>query len=577
MTKNINIQGIINKIMLPINKNQRFYLSIIVLFSISILFIEYGRCSRMRAGLEMFADVYFLCVIITILPVKLRKPIKYIVFGLLYVIGLVDMVCYQIMGTALVPAVVQTWLQTNIQEATEVLHTYLKPSLLFSPIALFFILPLFVYFIKGKTLNLHRYLLFLLFVLTLTSAVYGINNKRYLHNIYTRVSDDDMEEFVDNGLSMTHEYLPIYRLGLSIKEIQRFSEMRNRLLTNVKNTRVDSCSFESPIIVLIIGESYNRHHSSLYGYDIRTTPYQEYLYKEKNLYSFKNVIASYNLTFKSFQNMMTLYDYDSKGQWYNYPILPALFKRAGYKVNFISNQYTLDKASAFTDYTEDVFMNNPEITSYMFDWRNEKSYSYDMDLINDYLSVPDTIGTMPQFVIFHFIGMHADFRSRYPTEQAVFSAANYHRTDLNNEEKQVLADYDNAVVYNDYVINNIIDVFSQKDAIVIHVPDHGELVYDGCQEMGRNQKLQRKYIIPQYDIPFWIYCSNTYKKEHPAICRQIENATERPFMTDDLPHLLLYLAGIKCKWYQRERNLIDNSYNSTRKRFIRGEIDYDKL
>lgn len=571
------MQRIIERLMLPVSKNLRLFLAITALFSISILFVEYARCSRMRAGFEMFADVYLLCVIITILPAKLRTTSKYVMFGALYLIGLIDMICYQIMGTALVPVVVQTWLQTNQQEATEALRTYLNLKLLFTPVVLFLILPLLIYYIKGKVPNPHRYLLSSLFVLILSSAVYGINNKRYLYQVYTRVSDDDMKELIDVDMSMTHEYLPVYRLALSMKEIHRFSTMRSHLMENVRNTQVDSCSFESPLIVLIIGESYNRHHSSLYGYGLQTTLYQERLYKEKNLYRFNDVIASYNLTFKSFQNMMTLYDYDCKGQWYDYPVLPVLFRKAGYKVNLFSNQYTLDKASAFTDYTEDVFMNSSGISSYMFDCRNAKSHSYDMDLINDYLSMVDTAAIVPQFNIFHFIGIHADFHLRYPKEQSLFSSADYHRTDLNNEEKQILADYDNAIAYNDRVISSIINLFSLKDAIVIYVPDHGELVFDGCQEMGRNLQLVPEYVIPQYDIPFWIYCSDTYKEKHPAICRQIENATDRPFMTDDLPHLLLYLAGIKCKEYQPKHNLIDNSFNSSRRRLIRGEVDYDEL
>ena len=48
-------------------------------------------------------------------------------------------------------------------------------------------------------------------------------------------------------------------------------------------------------------------------------------------------------------------------------------------------------------------------------------------------------------------------------------------------------------------------------------------------------------------------------------------------MTDDLPHLLLYLAGIHCKDYQETRSLISNSFNAKRKRLISGEIDYDSI
>ena len=559
----------------PIRNNPRFYLALIFLFTISIIPIEYGRCSRMRAGLEMFGDIYLLCALITPLPAKFRRWVKYAFFGLFYIVGLVDMMCYQTMGVALIPNVLQTWLQTNMQEASEALSLHLTPSLLLTPVSLFLVLPFLLYALRN-ILRLQRRAIITLLVLSLVAVLYGINNKRYLWHVYTRVLDDDIKEECDVE-SMTHEYLPVYRLLLSVKEISRFSTMKNHLLHNVKHTAVDSCLYTSPRIVLIIGESYNRHHASLYGYPKQTTPIQDHLYRLGRLQRFNDVISSYNLTYKSFQNMLTLYNYDSKGKWYDYPILPAVFKKAGYEVDFFSNQNTLDKVSAFTDYTEDVFMNNPEITSYMFDKRNAHSHSYDMELIDDYLSMSKTATNRNQLIIFHFIGIHADFKLRYPQERKVFHASDYKRADLSSDEKETLADYDNAIYYNDMVVGNIIKTFDNQEAIIIYVPDHGELVYDNCQEMGRNLTLEKKYIVPQFDIPFWIYCTDSYRDNHSDIWLKIERAKDRPFMTDDLPHLLLFLAGITSNGYSPERNIIDDRFDVNRKRYIKGEADYDMI
>lgn len=568
--------AIIEYIMRPVTKNLRFFVSVFLLFAISIITVEYGNCSRMRAGLEVFADIYFLCLLLMAIPEKFRKYAKYILFGLFYVIGLADMLSYQIMGVALVPNVVQTWLQTNGEEAREALAMYLSQQLLLTPLSLLLVLPLLIYATKGKKMKTPRPFVAMMFLLTIASALYGFNNKRYLYEVYTRVSDDDMEDLIE-AESMTHEYLPVYRILLSVKEISRFSTMKKHLLYNVKHTAIDSCQFTSSRIVLIIGESYNRHHASLYGYPKLTTPIQDSLCGAGSLQRFTNVISSYNLTYKSFQNMLTLYNYDSKGKWYDYPILPAIFKKAGYEVDFFSNQNTLDKASSFTDFTEDVFMNNQEITSYMFDKRNAHSHPYDMQLIDDYLSMAASTKSLHQLIIFHFIGIHADFKLRYPQELAVFHAGDYERPDLNTADKETLADYDNAILYNDKVVGNIIKTFESQDAVIIYVPDHGELVYDNCQDMGRNLIMEKKYIVPQFDIPFWIYGTDTYCDRHPDLWRKIAGAKDRPFMTDDLPHLLLNLAGIMCNGYSPERNIIDDRFDDSRKRYIKGEVDYDAM
>ena len=46
------------------------------------------------------------------------------------------------------------------------------------------------------------------------------------------------------------------------------------------------------------------------------------------------------------------------------------------------------------------------------------------------------------------------------------------------------------------------------------------------------------------------------------------------FMTDDLPHLLLFLAGIHHQEYNESKNLISPAFNSKRKRMLDGKIDY---
>ncbi len=48
-------------------------------------------------------------------------------------------------------------------------------------------------------------------------------------------------------------------------------------------------------------------------------------------------------------------------------------------------------------------------------------------------------------------------------------------------------------------------------------------------------------------------------------------------MTDDLPHLLLYLSGIKVVGYERGRNLLDEEFDINRTRRIKGEINYDNI
>ena len=520
----------------------------------------------------MFGDVYFLCALMLAIPLKARRYAKIMVFFVLWIIGFADMMCYQTMGVALCPNILQTWMQTNLSEASEVLGVHLNASIFLTPVSLIVFLPLVFYFIRKEKVRLPRAAMCVLLLLTFSSAVYGIENKRYLCNLLTRTSEEDTEYLFEEQ-TMTRDYLPAYRLITSVSEIRRFSNMRQHLVATLENTSIEGCSHDSPLIVIIVGESYNRHHASLYGYDKPTTPLQEKFFAEGNMYKFTDVISSYNLTYKSFQNMLTFYDYDSKGMWYDFPNVLSMFRKGGYEVGFFSNQNTIRKASAFTDYCEDVFINDSQLSRYMFDKRNAETHDYDLQLLSDYRQLCSST-EKPRLLIFHFIGMHAAYKQRYPDNETVFSPEDYNRPDLDDDQRQTLADYDNAIVYNDKVIAAIIDEFKDDNAIIIHVPDHGELVYDECNELGRKLRLDPRHIKPQFDIPFWIYCTEKYKATHEEKVRQIEKSVNNPFMTDDLPHLLVDIAGIKCKEYNPQRNLIDPSFNPQRKRKICGEMEY---
>ena len=48
-------------------------------------------------------------------------------------------------------------------------------------------------------------------------------------------------------------------------------------------------------------------------------------------------------------------------------------------------------------------------------------------------------------------------------------------------------------------------------------------------------------------------------------------------MTDALPHLLLYLAGIETPTYKEEYNILSMKYDEMRPRILKNSADYDKF
>ena len=140
----------------------------------------------------------------------------------------------------------------------------------------------------------------------------------------------------------------------------------------------------------------------------------------------------------------------------------------------------------------------------MFDYRNVMIHNYDENLLNDYKDIISY--KKPQLIIFHLLGQHFQYSLRCKSNMRKFGIKDYKRMDLTDKEKQTIADYDNATLYNDFVLNKIVEQFRNKDAIIVYLSDHGEDCYGKDVNMaGRLTEVEqinlRKYH-EEFEVPF---------------------------------------------------------------------------
>ena len=68
-----------------------------------------------------------------------------------------------------------------------------------------------------------------------------------------------------------------------------------------------------------------------------------------------------------------------------------------------------------------------------------------------------------------------------------------------------MSEYDNATLYNDSIVDQIVRRFANEDAIVIYVPDHGEECFEGSRGfICRNHSAAIDYDLAHYEfeVPF---------------------------------------------------------------------------
>ena len=471
-------------------------------------------------------------------------------------------------GTPFSFSVIQLLWETDGRESLEFLKTYCTTPAFLLPAAACVLLT------AGYLLAEHRKIRFelhsrkvrisLLFLLAGSGAFYV--SRLHFQYALTRTGD-----FPGEMMCQTATLTPFERLHTSLFWFRHeFSaENAEQLLRTLESVEIESCSFRSPCIVIIIGESFSKHHSSLYGYPLPTNPRLEERLRRGELFVFRDVVSPANLTTSVLSNLFSPASLGSGQSWKDSPLFPALFKKAGYTTCHLDNQ------AAGNDYDyHDLGLKalfNARSTPLLFTVHNENRHPYDLELLDDYDRLTSRDDT-PELVVFHLMGQHVSYSDRYPKEEAYFTPGDIRREDLTQQERQVVADYDNATRYNDQVVDAILARFTDRDAIAVYLSDHGEEVYDYRDFFCRSHDLPLTPEVCKYqfEIPFMIWMSDTYRRNRPDVAAQVAGALDRPFSADDLSYTnilaMLDLAGIRCRWYDPARSLIGERFDTTRPR-----------
>ena len=606
------VLGLFRLVARPVKDNTSFFIWMYLLGIISSwMVLPRWRGAHLydNLWLELLLDIYLLCVILSVMPKRIRRWIRGLFYAVAYSVTLVDTFCFVKFESTLNPTMLLLVGETTGREAGEFLGSYLRADVIFSGVGVVFLVLLahiFSAVFPWKSLPFYRYLQHPLprqfsnvasiafSALLITAVIMSWHNKKEMVHMFTRTNVGQVEHELTRK-ECAQFYLPLYRLAFSLFSNQLAAKQVVRLQAAQKGVVVDSCDYRSPCIVLIIGESYNKYHSQLYGYDKETTPLQVERMKTGRLVPYSDVIAPWNLTSFVFKNVFSTHVVGQEGEWCDYPLFTTVFRQAGYQVTFITNQFLPKAKEAVYDFSGGFFLNDPKLSAIQFDLRNSSVHRFDDGILKDYDQMVEqgkikfgagTIESASQrdvkanLVIFHVMGQHVNYNSRYPKSHRRWYADDYDRPDLSKRKRDILSHYDNATIYNDSIVDQILHRFEDKDAVVIYFSDHGEECFDdGFQYHGRNHSavIDARLARQEFDVPFWIWCSHDYAVKHADVFSEIVAAKNRRMMTDALPHLLFYLAGLHTKDYHEAYNVLSPSYDEKRPRIIKAKVDYDKV
>ena len=366
---------------------------------------------------------------------------------------------------------------------------------------------------------------------------------------------DTMEEAIDRFESRIEPAVPWQMIVAYRRYTQQLDNMQGMLdsasqippLTNLKDTMAGQPS----TLVLVIGESTNRQRMSLYGYPRNTTPELDKL--RDQLAVFDNVITPRPYTIEALQQVLTFADEENPDLYLKTPSIVSVMKQAGYKTYWITNQQTMTKRNTMLT----TFSEQADEQVYLNNNRNQNARQYDGDVLAPFskaLADP----AERKFIVVHLLGTHMSYQYRYPPTFDKFTDREGVPAGVSDAQLPTYNSYDNAVLYNDFVVSSLIKDYARTDpnGFLLYLSDHGEDVFDsaGHDTLGRNEG---KPTAPMYTIPFMAYASPKWRETHDW---QFGGDLQRPYSSSQLIHTWADLAGLSFNELDRSKSLVSDSF-----------------
>ncbi len=509
----INCLGILTR---PITGQLAYFVLLYVLLTIPdiyyLAFHSFLPISRSLLGLFL---VYILSLPVIFLPSSFRRYYKnaLVVFAVfLFIVNIYLLLLYNETFETINKDALSAILATNPEESVEYIKVYFTIDKLFSVSVFISAVFLLYYCLRKLSFRWNNIGRLLVLVLLLTSTLVSFKQ--------------------------------LYK----IKEGNWYFMLTNKcpdLCDYMQNPEV-VCDDDVNNVVLVIGESFTKFHSSLYEYEKMTNPLLGKLKSDSSLLVYENITSACVTTIPSMKSIIMSYT-DSMSdsiEWYRCLTLIEVMQKTGYKTYWLSNQSKTgiydNEVGRFADLCDEQVFIGDKHSGLRRANKDEELLPVLEKCMHD--------SCCSKFIILHLMGSHADYAQRYPIEYSKFKAEDYalSHPHLPEESRTMLSEYDNSVLYNDWVINEVVRKFENTDAVVVYFSDHGEDVYRSSDVFcGHATKLDENHKSVVQQIPFMVYTSPLFREKHSELQQRIESAVSRPYRTDSVMYTIMDVAGVE--------------------------------
>lgn len=341
-----------------------------------------------------------------------------------------------------------------------------------------------------------------------------------------------------------------------ISELNEFKELQNKRKTDPINA---SKSEAGETYIFIIGESHNKNHMQIYGYPRETTPRLKEFLDKNEIVKFDNIYSNHTHTMPVLSLALTEASQYNNKSYFDSASIVEVLNASGFETTWLTNQNLLgawdNLVSIIANQADTVVGINKSIG------KTTKTQKYDGDLIPYLEKILDKKSSKNRAIFVHLMGSHGGYCARFPDDFKIFkeelNQATFGRKIAEDKSlKDIVNCYDNSVLYNDFVVSNIIKKIKEKDGVnaLVYMADHADDVFG---KLGHNSG---KFTFEMTQIPMLAYFSKEYQEKHKNSYETFVQNHDRLFSNDMYYDTLIGITGVKTEFYNSKFDLSSKEY-----------------
>jgi heptose-I-phosphate ethanolaminephosphotransferase len=539
----------INKFIQALKKDIKYFYFCFIIHAFPFIFIVLNNYLKNNISLTynlkktieplLYFELIFLLIYLIFYFLKVKYIYKILLSILVIILffNSIDLFLYLNFSSQLTPELINIFFETNKNEATEFIITFFNKNIL---IVLFYYLLSIISFKFYDKLGFFKLILIGLLSIFIIINIFDIPGNRTLRKKHVLKN-------------IHHSFSRYYK---EAKDLKNFMENFEKYTAHITSENTE----DEATYILIIGESFSKHHSSLYSYPRNTNPYMKSLKDKGELFVFNDVVSPHHFTRETLKKLVTTYSHDSKVKFEESMNIIDIMKKAGFKTYWISNQEDFAFRGAglssvihradVVNFTQELYLQDKDEKIY-----DEKLLPLFKNAINDKSS-------KKKFIVLHLFGSHYSYKYRYPNNQITFpidSIENFFNKQQINHKEEV-NHYDNSLVYNDsIIIKSIIEDNKLKNlnSFILYFSDHGQDVYD---ELNVTSSPPPINTLRGVEIPMIFWSSPLYNELHKENIANIHPSLDNPYSSEDVIYSLIDFANIKYSEHKPEKSIINKNF-----------------